>query len=664
MTTALPFKKILIANRGEIAARIARTCKRMGIQAVAVYASEDIDAYHVREADEAYDLGLGDLTQTYLNIEKIIIAAKATGADAIHPGYGFLSENPDFAERVREADLVFIGPDARVIAMMGDKVAAKRAATTAGIPVVPGTLEPINELEEARGIAEIVGFPLMLKPAGGGGGKGMRRIESMAELEEGFIGAQREASRSFGDGRMFLERLIVNPRHIEVQVIADQYGHVVTLAERECSLQRRHQKVIEEAPCAFIDEALRQKLYSWARQLCIHVNYNSVGTVEFLVDAEGAAFFIEMNTRIQVEHPVTEAILNIDLVEHMIRIAAGERLQLASQEVQGHAIEARLLAEDPCRGFLPSGGRLAWFESDLAQEIVRFDTGHEKGDIVRLSYDPLVAKLIAHGATRQQALTQLCEALDSLYIKGIASNKSFLAMLLRHPAMVKGEIHTQFLEQNMDLSCDLYPSLTSVNGKLAAAAVVAWSLRDTARPPATIACMGDRDIANNTVLMKIERSSNESLILSTDAWSVTVSHCERLAPYAYRVRMNEESYVFTMAHEQGAWQITFQGQTFKMRLVAPHVAEMAARARFHAPQLGRKTIATSMPGKLIEVRVKVGDRIRQGQPLAIVEAMKMENILRSEHEAEVISILAEPGALLLHEQPLFEIDLNPKAPVT
>ncbi|HLB79205.1 MAG TPA: acetyl-CoA carboxylase biotin carboxylase subunit, partial [Dongiaceae bacterium] len=442
------FKKILIANRGEIACRVIRTARAMGIKTVAVYSEADADALHVREADEAVAIGPSPAAQSYLAIDNILAAVAETGAEAVHPGYGFLSENPVFAERLEKAGVVFIGPGSQAMAAMGDKIESKRLAQAAGVNVVPGHLGVVPDAKAAVRIARDIGYPVMIKASAGGGGKGMRVARSDAEARDGFRAATSEARSSFADDRVFVEKFIERPRHIEIQVLADGHGNIVHLGERECSVQRRHQKVIEEAPSPFIDAATRAAMGAQAVALARAVGYRSAGTVEFIVDENKNFYFLEMNTRLQVEHPVTEMVVGLDLVEQMIRVAAGERLGFGQQDVKfsGWAIEARVYAEDPTRGFLPAIGRLVRYR-EPAGDSVRVDGGVYEGAEIGVHYDPMIAKLIAHGVDRAQAIAAMREALDAYYIRGVGNNLGFLAAVMAHPRFVAGDLSTDFIAE-------------------------------------------------------------------------------------------------------------------------------------------------------------------------------------------------------------------------
>jgi propionyl-CoA carboxylase alpha chain len=469
-----PFRKILIANRGEIACRVIRTCRRLGIKTVAVYSDADADALHVREADEAVRIGPPPSAESYLRIDAIVAACRDTGAEAVHPGYGFLSENAAFAEALAAAGIAFIGPDRPAIAAMGDKIESKKLAQKAGVNMVPGHLAAIADADEAVAIARRVGYPVMIKASAGGGGKGMRLAASDAETRDGFRSATNEAKSAFGDDRVFIEKFIEQPRHIEIQVIGDGHGNVIHLGERECSIQRRHQKVYEEAPSPFLDAKTRAAMGAQAVALAKAVDYKSAGTVEFIVDAKRNFYFLEMNTRLQVEHPVTECVTGLDLVELMIRVAAGEKLPLTQKDVKlsGWAIEARVYAEDPLRNFLPSIGRLTRYRPPEGPGV-RVDTGVYEGGEISMFYDPMIAKLVAAGATREQAADRMADALDAFYVRGLNHNLAFLAAIVTHKRFRDGHLTTGFIAEEFPdgfKGTDPAPRIRSV---LAAAAAVA-----------------------------------------------------------------------------------------------------------------------------------------------------------------------------------------------
>ncbi|MBM3518043.1 MAG: acetyl-CoA carboxylase biotin carboxylase subunit, partial [Alphaproteobacteria bacterium] len=499
------FSKLLVANRGEIACRIMRTARRLGIRTVAVYSEADAGALHVRAADEAVAIGAAPAAQSYLAITRIVEAARASGAEAVHPGYGFLSENPAFVEAIERAGLVFIGPSAAAIAAMGDKIAAKKLAEGAGINSIPAHLEPLSDAEHAAAVAAAIGYPVMIKAAAGGGGKGMRVALSAEQVKEGFARAQSEAQSSFGDPRVFIERFIAEPRHIEIQILADAHGNIVHLGERECSIQRRHQKVIEEAPSPVVDDAMRAAMGAQAVALAGAVGYRSAGTVEFIVDRERRFYFLEMNTRLQVEHPVTELVTGLDLVEQMIRVAAGEHLTLRQDQVmlRGAAIEARVYAEDPVRGFLPATGRLRRFRPPPASDAIRLDAGAEEGDEISVHYDPMIAKLCAHGATRAAAIAALERALDRFVIRGVEHNVGFLRAVVSRPRFHAGALSTDFIAEEFPDGFWLDTLDPGTRERLIAVAAVAQhqeaaraaGLAPAARASAWVATVAGADVA-------------------------------------------------------------------------------------------------------------------------------------------------------------------------
>ncbi|MDE0253650.1 MAG: acetyl-CoA carboxylase biotin carboxylase subunit, partial [Rhodospirillaceae bacterium] len=478
------FEKILVANRGEIACRVMKTAKRLGIATVAVYSEADRDALHVAKADEAVAIGPAPSAESYLVSDRIIAACKETGADAVHPGYGFLSENTGFAEALALAGIAFIGPPPAAIAAMGDKIESKRIAMKAGVNTIPGHVGVIRDDAEALKIAENIGFPVMIKASAGGGGKGMRIARAASELAEGFRLATSEARSSFADDRVFIEKFIEDPRHIEIQVLADTHGNVVYLNERECSIQRRHQKVIEEAPSPFIDEATRRAMGEQAVALAKNVGYCSAGTVEFIVDTNRSFYFLEMNTRLQVEHPITELITSLDLVEQMIRVAAGEKLSFGQDEVtlSGWAMESRVYAEDPLRGFLPSIGRLVRYIAPEQSETVRVDTGVGEGSEISMYYDPMIAKLVSYGTTRDEAIAEMRQALDGYYVRGVNHNMQFLSAVMQHPRFVAGNLTTGFIDEEFpDGFKGVTPGSTETETLAAIAAALAQIVRKRER---------------------------------------------------------------------------------------------------------------------------------------------------------------------------------------
>jgi len=660
------FAKILVANRGEIACRVMRTARAMGIGTVAVYSEADVDARHVREADQAVAIGPAPAAQSYLAIEAIIAACRATGADAVHPGYGFLSENAAFAAALEAAGIVFIGPPASAIAAMGDKIEAKKLAAAAGVNAVPGHLDVLADEAAALRVARKIGYPVMIKAAAGGGGKGMRLARDDAEVKEGFRAAASEARASFADDRVFIEKLIERPRHVEVQVLADAYGAVLHLGERECSIQRRHQKVIEEAPSPLIDASTRAAMGVQAVALARAVGYRSAGTVEFIVDAARNFYFLEMNTRLQVEHPVTEMATGLDLVEWMIRIAAGERLTLRQEEIAlaGSAIEARLYAEDPHRGFLPSTGRLVRYREPAPGRGLRVDSGVYEGAEITIHYDPMMAKLIAHGRDRAAAIAALREALDAFVIRGVGHNLPFLAALIAHPRFAAGDLHTGFIadafpggfaawrpaerERSLLIAVAaiihhrLWLRDNEISGRLQPATPVAGAdwvvLAGGEAHPVTVAETADG-------FAVIGRSGSHELV---GRW--------RFGEPLYQGLANGEPIAVQVERHGIGYRLARGGLQLDLKVLSPRAAELAALMPVKAPPDLSRFLLSPMPGLLASVAVAVGQEVKAGQELAIVEAMKMENLLRAERDGRVARMHAAPGDSLAADQPILEFE--------
>ncbi|WP_062013411.1 acetyl/propionyl/methylcrotonyl-CoA carboxylase subunit alpha [Aureimonas sp. AU4] len=657
------FQKILIANRGEIACRVMRTARRMGLATVAVYSDADANAPHVAMADEAVRLGPAPASQSYLRADLILKAARDTGADAIHPGYGFLSERESFARACEVAGIAFVGPSAGAIAAMGDKIQSKKLAAAAGVNVVPGHLGEIETVDEAARIAGEIGYPVMMKASAGGGGKGMRLAWSEAELREGFDAVRREGKASFGDDRVFVERFIESPRHIEIQVLGDRHGTVLHLGERECSIQRRHQKVVEEAPSPFVSPAMRRAMGEQAVALAKAVGYHSAGTVELIVsgaDPTGASFyFLEMNTRLQVEHPVTEFVTGLDLVEQMIRVAAGEKLSFGQDEVRldGWAIETRVYAEDPYRGFLPSTGRLTRYRPPAQGGGVRVDDGVAEGSEISPFYDPMIAKLVTHGATRQEAIERQGEALDRFELEGVGNNVDFLAALMRHERFLEGRLTTGFIAEEYPDGFAGAPASRETLACLAGTAAVLQTrlgqrarqiggqLGPGLRPPqrwrVTIAdAVHDVDVLPGTV-----RIDGAERPLQVD-WDVGTSLCV--------ARYGDATLAIRVRRERGRWRFTTQGASHLVSVLAPRVAELSRHMIEHsAPDLSRFLLCP-MPGTVTAVHVSEGQRVAAGQSLATVEAMKMENVLRAGKAATVEAIRVAPGDALLVDAVILE----------
>ena len=661
------FKKILIANRGEIACRVIKTARRMGIATVAVYSEADKDALHVEMADEAVCIGPAASKASYLVIDRIIAACQETGAEAVHPGYGFLSENPEFSRRLEESGIVFIGPKHASVAAMGDKIESKRLAMKAGVNTIPGYNEAIADAAHAVGIARDIGYPVMIKASAGGGGKGLRVAYNDAEAAEGFDSCRNEARNSFGDDRVFIEKFVEGPHHIEIQVIGDAQGNVVYLLERECSIQRRHQKVIEEAPSPFIDARIRQAMGEQAVALARAVNYQSAGTVEFVVGADKRFYFLEMNTRLQVEHPVTEMITGLDLVELMIRVAAGEPLSFAQRDIKadGWAIECRINAEDPLRGFLPSTGRLVRFQPPPEEAgAVRVDTGVYEGGEISMHYDSMIAKLICHGATRDEAIVRMREALNAFHIAGVSSNIPFLAALMQHPRFVSGIFTTGFIAEEYPQG--FHAAQVPHPDPDLLAAVAAFARRRYI----------DRAIRiSHQMHGQPRRVGREwAVLIEGDNFPVTLD----AIPGGYAIGCNGKRYALvsdwqfrdtvfrgTCNGEAICLQIERAGLEYRIMHYGRRVRAVVMTAKADRllalmpaklpPDLS-KYLLSPMPGLLREIAVQPGQVVRAGEKLAVIEAMKMENILKAEKECTVKKIVVQPGESLSVDQVIVEFE--------
>ncbi len=660
------FKKILIANRGEIACRVIKSARKMGIKTVAVYSEADKDALHVEMADEAVLIGPPPTAQSYLVMDRIIQACKDTGAEAVHPGYGFLSENATFAEALAREEIVFIAPNVHAINSMGDKITSKKLAKAAGVTTIPGHMDIIVDANQAVEIARGIGYPVMIKASAGGGGKGMRLAWNDAECFDGFERASNEARSSFGDDRVFIEKYIQEPRHIEIQVLADSFGNTVYLGERECSLQRRHQKVIEEAPSPFLDEATRRAMGEQAVALAKAVQYQSAGTVEFVVDTQRNFYFLEMNTRLQVEHPVTEYVTGLDLVELMIQIAAGEKLPFTQADIKlkGWAIEARVYAEDPFRNFLPSIGRLVRYLPPPETETVRVDTGVYEGGEVSMYYDPMIAKLITYGATRDRAIAHMRDALNEFCIRGLSHNISFLAALMLHPRFVTGRISTNTIAEEYpngfhpaDIPHDDPALLISVAASMNRS-YMDRAARITGQLPGHEQQVGDD-------WMVIMGGEHHSVTVK----SVPGGHDVVYGGETYQVRSNwqfgQPLFRGTINGDTVCIQVERRGLTYRLfhwgsqadiRVLAPRAAAFQKLMPVKAPPDLSKYLLSPMPGLLSKVSVQAGQEVKGGEELAVIEAMKMENVMRAEQDGVIAKILAAPGDSLAVDQPIIEFE--------
>ena len=670
------FEKILVANRGEIACRVMKTAKRMGIATVAVYSEADRDALHVAMADEAVAIGPPPSAESYLVAERIVAACRETGADAVHPGYGFLSENTGFAEALAEAGITFIGPPPTAIAAMGDKIQSKRIAKEARVSTIPGHVGVIENEAEALKIAEDIGFPVMIKASAGGGGEGKRLAPAPRAIAEGFRLATNEARSSFADDRVFVEKFIEDPRHIEIQVLADSHGNAVYLGERECSIQRRHQKVIEEAPSPFLDEATRRAMGEQAVALAKNVGYRSAGTVEFIVDGDRNFYFLEMNTRLQVEHPVTEKVTGLDLVEQMIRVAAGEALSFGQEDVTltGWAMESRVYAEDPLRGFLPSIGRLVRYIAPEESETVRVDTGVGEGSEISIYYDPMIAKLVSYGATRDEAIAEMRRALDGYYVRGVNHNMQFLSAVMQHPRFVAGNLTTGFIDEEFpDGFRGVTPDESQTVTLAAIAAAVAQIVRNRERSvgpagaggteaPHWVVQLGADYI---DTLVAGEPGDAEVTVGAASGGSVSDGGAANGIVVAVRTGWRPGDPLFrgevggvravAQIDPAGAgWRIGHGGVAATARVLRPEVARLAATMPVKEPPDMSKYLLSPMPGLLVSVAVIEGQRVKAGEELAVVEAMKMENVLRAEQDGEVKTVHAGPGDSLTVDQKIVE----------
>ena len=660
------FDKILIANRGEIACRVIRSARKMGIGTVAVYSEADRNALHVQLADEAVLIGPPPSAQSYLLKEKILQACLDTGAQAVHPGYGFLSENNDFAEALDKEGIAFIGPGAHAIDVMGDKITSKKLAEEAGVNTIPGYTGVVDGPDHAVRISGEIGYPVMLKASAGGGGKGMRVARNEEECRDGFERATNEARSSFGDDRVFIEKFIEEPRHIEIQVIADSHGNTLYLNERECSIQRRHQKVIEEAPSPFLDPKTRKAMGEQAVMLAKAVDYKSAGTVEFIVDADKNFYFLEMNTRLQVEHPVTELITGLDLVELMIRVAAGEKLPLTQKDVKlnGWAMETRVYAEDPFRNFLPSTGRVVKYQPPEENEHVRVDTGVYEGGEVSMFYDPMIAKLITYGATRDEAIGHMVDALDGYYIRGVGHNISFLNALMLHPRFQEGRLTTNFIAEE-------YPDgftrecIAEGDHTIPAVVVAAVSYNYRARSAKISGQMPGHEATNinDWVIQVGDQQHMVHVGTSDNGYKVVLDGQDydivtdwKRTDRIFRGVINGKPVCLQMDFGTTACTVFYRGAEVSITMLSPMAAELQKHMLIKEPPDLSRFLLSPMPGLLVSVAVQEGETVEAGQELAVVEAMKMENSLRAVRNGLVKSIAAQPGATLKVDEIIIEFE--------
>ncbi len=665
------FTKILVANRGEIACRVIKTAKRMGIKTVAVYSEADAGALHVEMADEAVAIGPAPSAQSYLVAEKIVEACKATGAQAVHPGYGFLSEKAHFCELLKANGITFIGPDVHAIGAMGDKIESKKLARAAGVSTVPGYLGVIRDDEEAVRIARDIGYPVMVKASAGGGGKGMRVAYDDAQVREGFRSASNEARSSFADDRVFIEKYVEEPRHIEIQVLADAFGNTVYLGERECSIQRRHQKVIEEAPSPFLDEATRRAMGEQAVALAKAVQYRSAGTVEFIVDKDRNFYFLEMNTRLQVEHPVTEMVTGLDLVELMIRVAAGEKLPITQDDVKlnGWSIEARVYAEEPTRGFLPSTGRVTRYRPPVEGtkadgSIVRVDTGVYEGGEISMFYDPMIAKLITWAPTRAQATQAMGDALDAFQIRGVGQNISFLAALMGLERFREGRLTTNLIAEEFRdgfHGVELPPAQLK---KLLAVALMAQRRAAGRDGMVSGQLAGHGRRAGEQWVARHNQENHAATVREVDG-GADVAFADGTVPVRgewdpgqvlWQGTVGGESLSVQVEQRGTGWLLRQGGAELLVQVLTPKAAALKALMPVKLPPDMSKYLLSPMPGLLVSVAVKEGDAVKAGQELAVVEAMKMENILRAESDGTVKKVHAEKGASLAVDDKIIEFE--------
>ncbi|MGE0565563.1 MAG: acetyl-CoA carboxylase biotin carboxylase subunit [Pseudolabrys sp.] len=664
------FKRILIANRGEIACRVIKTARRMGIETVAVYSDADKDALHVSMADRAVHIGPPPAAESYLVIDKIVAACKTTGAEAVHPGYGFLSEREAFPKALAEAGIVFIGPNPKAIAAMGDKIESKKAAAAAKVSTVPGHLGVIENEVEAMRIADEIGYPVMIKASAGGGGKGMRIAFSKSEVAEGFTRAKSEAKSSFGDDRVFIEKFIVDPRHIEIQVLGDKHGNVIYLGERECSIQRRNQKVIEEAPSPLLDEATRKKMGEQAVALAKAVGYDSAGTVEFVAGQDKSFYFLEMNTRLQVEHPVTELITGIDLVEQMIRVAAGEKLALKQSDIKlnGWAVESRIYAEDPYRNFLPSIGRLTKYRPPAEQSeqgvTVRNDTGVYEGGEISLYYDPMIAKLVTHAPTREAAISAQSEALDAFTVEGIRHNIPFLAALMAHPRWRSGKLSTGFIAEEFPEGFKaVAPQGQSARVLAAVAAAIDHVLgerkrqisgqmngRSVTRESQRVVWLGSDEYR-----LEVMRTNGAVSVrfAGADVWLALRSNWKPGEPL-WTGEVDGTSVAVQVRPHPNSFGLAFRGVETRAYVYTAREAEYAKLMPVKQNADSGKHVRCPMPGLVVSIAVSEGQEVKAGEPVAVVEAMKMENVLRAEIDGTVKKIHAKKGDSLAVDAVILE----------
>ena len=665
------FNKILIANRGEIACRVIKTAKQMGIKTVAVFSDADRNALHVQMADEAVNIGPPPANQSYIDIEKVISAVKKTNAQAVHPGYGFLSENAKFAKSLSDIGVTFIGPPQNAIESMGDKITSKKIAQEAGVNTVPGYMGVIKDEDEALSISEKIGYPVMIKASAGGGGKGMRIAWNDSEVKEGFQSSKNEAASSFGDDRIFIEKFVTQPRHIEIQVLADTKGNCIYLGERECSIQRRNQKVVEEAPSSFLDEKTRRKMGEQACNLAKAVGYSSAGTVEFIVDKDKNFYFLEMNTRLQVEHPVTELITGIDLVEQMILVATGKPLSITQKDIKltGWAIESRLYAEDPYRNFLPSIGRLTRYrppaEIKDKHSIVRNDTGVYEGGEISMYYDPMIAKLCTWAPDRAKAIEQMRIALDRFEVEGIGHNLPFLSAVMDHKKFISGKITTAFIAEEysegfngVDLNDDEIKDLAACAAAMNRVAEIRRT-KISGRMDNHERRVGDDwvvQIAGKVFLVNVLADTAGANVIFEDETSIRISGDWLPGKKLANMTAGDKNLVIKINKVTGGFRMRTRGADLKVLVRSPRQAELSKHMQEKLPPDTSKMLLCPMPGLLVKIDVEIGQEVQEGQPLCTVEAMKMENILRAERTGTIAKINSNVGDSLAVDDVILEFD--------
>jgi propionyl-CoA carboxylase alpha chain len=664
------FKKILIANRGEIACRVIKTARKMGIKTVAVYSEVDKEARHVELADESVCIGPAPSRESYLKMDNIIKACKDTGAEAVHPGYGFLSENEAFAKRLEEEGIIFIGPKHYSIAAMGDKIASKKLANEAKVNTIPGYNDAIDAPDSAVKIAQGIGYPVMIKASAGGGGKGLRVAFNDKEAFEGFSACKNEALNSFGDDRVFIEKFVEEPRHIEIQVLGDAHGNTVYLWERECSIQRRHQKVIEEAPSPFISEATRKAMGEQAVALAKAVKYQSAGTVEFVVGKDQSFYFLEMNTRLQVEHPVTESITGLDLVEQMIRVAAGEKLSFTQSDIprNGWSMECRINADDPYRNFLPSTGRLVRYQPPAEVDGVRVDTGVYEGGEIPMYYDSMIAKLIVHGKDRLDAITKMRAALNKFVIRGIHSNIPFQAALMQHPRFISGDFNTGFIAEEFPhgfRASDVKPADLGLMDALATAVHRRYLERATGIygqleghemkiPDSFVVASGEAGKMDYVTTTITATASGYKVIVKNKTYDIQTEW--NPGQIIYSAIINGQEIAAQVERTNLFYRIQFDGVRVDSLVLTPNGAEMQKLMPFKEPPDMSKFLLSPMPGLLVDVAVTVGQKVEAGQRLAAIEAMKMENVLLATQDGVIAEVMAAKGESLAVDQEILRFE--------